>query len=145
MKQFVRFGAFLTVCAFAALAAYSQPAYAQKDRSAHVGVSLHQSGTELQWTAQSDGTTQEEQNGRTVITVRKYKPRSTQPICLTDILIVKDGMPKIQESKSVARTSMRRITVSRLIVPVTDLKHAHTLNEQKIFVIFNQYRNIFTA
>ncbi|MFZ4621817.1 MAG: hypothetical protein ACOYNS_14745 [Bacteroidota bacterium] len=91
----------------------------------------------LNFTANTESST--ERHG-TIIDVRKYKPRSTQPTRVTDGLVVRTESSREHAPKFSGGRTMRM-----LIVPVADLKHLHSINDRKIFNSFNQYRNFFTA
>ncbi len=123
---------------------YEAPA--QKVQTAQTNITALNSTTGTSSQNFTEGYGSGSQRHGTTIHVRKYKPRSTQPTRVTDGLTVRTESSREHTPEFSDRRTMRLLIVkSGLIVPVTDLKHLHSINDRKIFSIYNQYRNFFTA
>jgi hypothetical protein len=146
MKQIVRFGLLLMLFSAFTAAAYAHPIpIAQKDQTAHLRSRSHTDHTDASVQIFTEGSGTAHRHSGTTIHVRKYKPRSTQRTRMNDASIERTSSNVMEGTKSSARMMTKRNAVSRLIVPEADLKQIHTINEQKILSIFNQYRIIFKA
>ena len=77
--------------------------------------------------------------------IRKYKPRSTQPTRMTDMLNVKHAVITKREPENIAEKIRRRVADSRLILSVIELKHAHTMFDRKIFTAASVIEDARTA
>ena len=144
MKHIMRFG--LLLIAVSAFVSAHHFAFAQKVQTAQSNIAALNSttGTSSQNFTEAYGSGS--QRHGTTIHVRKYKPRSTQPTRITDGLTMRTESSREHTPEFSDRRTMRLLIVkSGLIVPVTDLKHLHSMNDRKIFSSFNQYKNIFTA